>query len=385
MTYSSFRVKVPGKLLIAGEYAVLEPKQKAIVTAIDRYIIAEIEPGATNRLSLPQFGLDHITWENKESNVQFNVQDSRLIFIQNSLAVVNRFLQENIMPLKPFHVTIKSELDDPVLGLKYGLGSSAAIVAAVISSILILHSEKNTLPQFDQIFKLSAITHLLTQKNGSGADIAAAVFGGPIVYSAFNQKWLLNELECGRELTELVNMQWPDLSVKPIKVPAGLTVCVGWTKEAAATAPMVREIQKFRKENPQAYTQFLHESTIAVDRLMKSFVRNDCPEAILGLADNRKVLMKLGEKAGVTIETTKLKDLCSVAERYGSGKSSGAGGGDCGIAFLRNADERESLYHAWIKKDIKPLPLNISPIGIEVTEYNCEPSLKEYCKMQHSV
>ncbi|MDF2790041.1 MAG: phosphomevalonate kinase, partial [Neobacillus sp.] len=178
MTFSSYRVTVPGKLVIAGEYAVLEPNQQAIVMAINRYITATIEPSGQNMLSLPQLGLDHITWEESGNKVQFSVTDPRLQFVQNSIAIVNQFLLENSITLQSFHLTIKSGLDDPETGRKYGLGSSAAVVVAAISAILSLHSVEKFPPTLDQVFKLAAIAHLKTQKNGSGADIAASTFGG---------------------------------------------------------------------------------------------------------------------------------------------------------------------------------------------------------------
>ena len=39
----SIRVKVPGKLILLGEYAVLDGAD-ALVASIDRYVIAEISP-----------------------------------------------------------------------------------------------------------------------------------------------------------------------------------------------------------------------------------------------------------------------------------------------------------------------------------------------------
>ncbi|MDM5190763.1 phosphomevalonate kinase [Bacillus sp. DX4.1] len=375
MTFSGYRVKVPGKLLIAGEYAVLEPKQQAVVMAVNRYVTAYIEPSRQNQLSLPQLGLEHITWD---KDVQFNVSDSRLNFIQNSIAIVNQFLSENSVPLQPFHLIIKSELDDPLTGRKYGMGSSAAVVAAVISAMFMLYGSRISLPTLDQVFKLAALAHLKTQKNGSGVDIAASIFGGILVYSSFQPSWVLNELDQGVSLSELIEKPWPNLSIRTLTTPSQLKLCVGWTKEAASTAPLIKKVQNFRDCYPQAYTQFLKESSIAVARLIQSFERNDESLAVSSLLENRKALLRLAEKAEIMIETTKLKDLCSIAERYGSGKSSGAGGGDCGIALVKREDQIEKLFKAWLEKDINPLKVTISQTGVSITESNCEPSLEEY-------
>jgi phosphomevalonate kinase len=379
MTCSSYCVKVPGKLLIAGEYAVLEPNQRAVVIAINRYITVYIDQSIHNQLSLPQLGYENVSWEMNAEHVQFNISDPKLEFIQNSIRVVNQYLLENSVELKPFSLTIKSDLDDPTTGRKYGLGSSAAVVVSVISAVLMLHSSDGTIrPTLETVFKLAAIAHLKTQKNGSGVDIAASTFGGWLCYSAFKPNWVLNELQQVKTLTELIEKPWPNLSITPLTAPTHLKLCVGWTGEAASTAPMIKKVQEFRTSNLESYARFLKETSDAVNRLLKSFEINDCNGAIESLTQNRKILMRLGEQAGINIETSKLKDLSDLAETFGSGKSSGAGGGDCGIAFLKEDGQIEELYKAWKNAGVIPLKLSVSEEGASVTEYNSEISMNEY-------
>jgi phosphomevalonate kinase len=375
MAYTSYRVKVPGKLLIAGEYAVLEPNQQAIVVAVDRFITAYIEPSIQNQLSIPKYGLEPITWD---MGNKFIHSDQRLRFIQNSINVVNQYLQEKSVTLRPFHLTIKSELDDHATGKKYGLGSSAAVVVAVISAILTLHNEGKIEPQLTHIFKLAAIAHLKTQKSGSGVDIAASTFGGWLAYSSFNPQWVGNELSRRKSLCKLVEKPWPNLSITALNPPPKLKLSVGWTKESARTAPMISKVKKYREQNQDSYTRFLEKSSFAVNQMIKSFEKKDCDAAILSLTQNRKALQILNEEAEITIETEKLESLCNCAEKFGSGKSSGAGGGDCGIAFTTGDEQLEELHKAWQKEGIVPLRLSVSKLGVFVTEYNCEMPLVDY-------
>jgi phosphomevalonate kinase len=377
MTYSSYRVKVPGKLLIAGEYAILEPKQKAIVVAVNRYITAYIEPSNQNQLLLPQLGLDHVTWGLGEERVQFNVNEPRLKFIQSSITITNQFLKENAYTLQPFRLTIKSELDDPSTGMKYGLGSSAAVVVAVISAMLSLYDKGKEQP-LQKVFKLAAIAHLLSQKNGSGVDIAASTFGGWIGYSSYHPSWVLKELVRMKNLTRFIEKPWPNLYITRLNPPEKLTLAVGWTKEPAATAPMINKVKEYKDSNSGAYSRFLEQSSISVNRLLSSFKEKDCNRAVSSLERCRQTLLQLGNQAGITIETAKLKELSELAQDFGSGKSSGAGGGDCGIAFLHDERKLKALHKAWGNAGIFPLNLTISETGVAVTEYNCEPSLKEY-------
>lgn len=360
-------IKVPGKLMIAGEYAVLEKNQKCIVAAINRYVEGSIEPSIKNQLFLPDLKLEDIFFEIKNRNVEFSIEDFRLSFLRNSISVVVRFLKENSIDIIPFKLSIKSHLDDASSGKKYGLGSSAAIVVATVSSILALHNKDEFL-NYDTIFKLSAIAHLKTQGNGSGADIAAGVYGGWLEYSAFDSKWLLNELESSDKIKDILEKPWRNLIIRKLTPPSELKLAVGWTKETASTSPMIRKVDNFKKENPNIYKEFLKESSIAVDNLIKAFNDNNFEDSISALSENRKTLKNFGEKACIPIETKKLTDLCSIGERYGSAKSSGAGGGDCGIAFLKGDYKKQELYREWEKADIEALDLEVSETGVYIKD-----------------
>jgi phosphomevalonate kinase len=363
MNYLSYRVKVPGKLMIAGEYAVLERDYKAVVAAVNRYVTAHIKPSEKNKLILPQYGMENITWEINQGGLHFNSSDARLSFIKSSIFVASQFLRERSIKLIPFELQVSSELDDPSTCKKYGLGSSAAVVTAVISAVLQLHCGR-AIASLEEIFKLSAIAHVKTQGGGSGADIAAAVYGGWLEYSAFSAEWVLGRVSQGGSICSILEEPWPYLLIRPIKPPPSLQLAVGWTGEPAATAPMIKGIQNFRDSNTKAYEEFLRESAEAVKGLLQSFDSGDCAKAINSVSGNRKALQKLGKAAGVDIETEKLRVLCSTAENFGSGKSSGAGGGDCGIAFLRGNVHRQELYKAWLEADIIPLDLLVSEKGV---------------------
>lgn len=359
MTSASYQVKIPGKLMIAGEYAVLEPGGQAIVIAVNRYITAVIEPSTQNTLSLPQLGLDNVTFETEGPDIAFSVSNPKLLFIDNAITTYLRYVLEKSIDLRPFSLTITSELDDSS-GRKYGLGSSAAVVVAVIAALSQLYKSEMNQPSTELIYKLAAIAHVKTQGNGSCADVAASVYGGWIHYRAFESSWLMEEFKKGTTIKKLIEQSWPNLLITPITPPANLKLCVGWTGKEAATAPMIDKINILRNRQPKLYARFLEQSEKAVKNLVLSFEENDSDLAITSLSQNREALMKLSEVAETTIETEKLKQLIRIADDFGSGKTSGAGGGDCGIAFLNDASLVEELYAGWNKKQILPLDLTVS-------------------------
>ena len=360
MSQKKVIVKTPGKLFIAGEYAILERNHEAIVIAVNRYVTVTIEESDENELILPQLGFPKVTWTGEGQQIKYSVEDKRLHFIQNTIGVIRDYVQK---PLQPFRMTVLSELDDPS-GRKYGLGSSAAISVGVVTAMLSFFGEGK--PEEETIFKLASIAHFKTQGNGSGADIAASTFGGWLGYTAFQGVWLQEHIENRTPVLELVHKNWPSLSFRRLTPPADLHLCIGWTKSEAKTGPMVENVQQLKVKNPPVYKDFLKKSADALSTIIESFEQNDVDQAILGLAHNRKALSKLNEFTEVAIETHKLQKLIEIANQYGSGKSSGAGGGDCGIAFVKGKEASKLLKGEWERVHIPTLDLKVSENGATV-------------------
>lgn len=61
-------VKAPGKLYIAGEYAVVEPGQPAILIAVDQFVYATISQAKQGLVSSKQLLGQDISWTRKTIN-----------------------------------------------------------------------------------------------------------------------------------------------------------------------------------------------------------------------------------------------------------------------------------------------------------------------------
>ncbi len=355
-------VSVPGKLFIAGEYAVLEPDGEAIVVAVDRFIHVTVAHSQKNTLEIRQFGIEHITFDVEAECFTFHEHvKANLTYLQDAISLFYKYLSEQLIQWRPISLTVESELIDSS-GKKYGLGSSAAIVVAIMTALFQFYKNDKLKRSQERIFKLSAIAHYTTQGSGSCADIAASTFGGWLHYRSFQPSWLLSKLSSNISLNELLNMEWPCLKIKPIRPPKKLNLCVGWTAIEMSTAHMIKHIHSLRENEPEKYSQFLTKSGKAVHSLIESFECNDIESAIASLTENRQALLALSLHANVQIETPTLKTLIQHANVYGSGKSSGAGGGDCGIAFVDSERKAQQLYKAWRKAGILPLDLSVATI-----------------------
>lgn len=355
MQNKTLTIKVPGKLMIAGEFAVLEPKQKLVAMAVDRFVYASLMDNEANLVTLDNLDLCEVAWTFDNQNVTIHANDPRTRFVEFAMEIALSYLKEHSISPGSFKLSIKSELDDES-GIKYGLGSSAAVVTAVITAIL-----KRYLPEYpstELVFKLAAISHVVIQGNGSGADIAASSYGGIIEYTSFQAEWLLAEFEKRDSLTALIEKDWIYFSIKRITLPKDIHILIGWTGSPASTSDLVKKIRILKTTEPERYQRFLDGSAYAVQTFLAGIDQEDNRLTFKGIKQNRQALAALGRDADVEIETPLLAKLSDLAEQLsGAGKLSGAGGGDCGIAFMLSDEQQRKLRIAWQKAGIKPLTI----------------------------
>ena len=361
MNDERYTVRAPGKLFIAGEYAITEPNQDSIVVAVDRYLSVEIQASPFNRLDLPEMQLMNMQWNEKFGKAIFKKYHPRLRFIKHILDTFYDYVDGH----DPVHILVTSELDSSS-GKKYGLGSSAALSVAFLTALLKFSKQYERVNDRLTIFKLASIAHFRAQGNGSCADIAASTYGGWINYRTFDSTWLVGQLNQGRSVKSLVETNWPGLKIVPLKQPDPLHFLIGWTKATARTAPMVAKVHRLKVNQPNHYRYFLKVSQMAVEQMISGFQAGKSDKVIAGMKANRSALRALGIEANVPIETPKLTNLIEAALPFGAAKTSGAGGGDCGIAFIKQADEIEQVYRLWCEVGIEPLKLNVSAVGVKI-------------------
>jgi phosphomevalonate kinase len=346
----------PGKLYIAGEYAVVEPGYPAIIVAVDKYVTVQIEHNETTgriqwadaALVLRRNGASH--WITEGDARPFR-------FVLSAIEWTEQYIQSLGKMPDTYQITISSDLTRKD-GKKYGLGSSAAVTVACVKAILAFYEVKM---DRETVFKLSAIAHLHIQGNGSCGDIAASVYGGWIAYTSFDHRWLAQMIRSGADWLGLLHTDWPMLSIRSLALPPDLRLLVGWTGKPASTFKLVDRVEKARRTREQGYRHFLNQSKACVEKMIGGFLKQHAPAILEGIRENRRILAQLSRLCGVLIETDRLHQLCRIAENHqGAAKTSGAGGGDCGIALAHRKVDKEALFAEWKKHGILPLDLHVA-------------------------
>lgn len=291
-------------------------------------------------------------------------------YVLSAMNVVDKFAFEQYKkPLnKCYNVRISSDLDDSRLGRKYGLGSSAAVTVAVVRALCKWYDLDISTPD---ICKLALIASALVEGSGSGGDVAASVYGGWIMYRAYYRDWLKAEIEMVNsgdlDFHKLVRKKWPRLEVKRLNVSSSLRLLVGWTGIPSSSSSLVRSVKSNRlSQKLFTYEDFCLLSEACVQRLVKVLESGDLISLSHGLECNRQLLRDLSDLTQTPIETPKLTSLIETAKFVGAAaKTSGAGGGDCGIALASsyNKDGISYIKDTWKSDGIKPLNLNVAKIN----------------------
>ena len=321
-------VKTCGKLFWAGEYAILEPGQLALIKAIPIYMTAEIKESNNYRLYSDMFSY----------SVDLR-PDSSYTLIQETVALVEEYLTVQGVELQPFSLEIRGKMERE--GKKFGLGSSGSVVVLIIKAMLAFYER---LAKRELLFKLASAVLLKRGDNGSMGDIACIASEDLVLYQSFDRKKVADWLE-KEDLQAVLARDW-GFSIRSVEPALTFDFLVGWTKEVAVSSHMVKQI----KDNMNS--SFLQASKETVANLVKAFEVGQ-EETIIDLLEQASQLL---EGLSSDIYTPSLRQLKNASQDLKAvAKSSGAGGGDCGIALSFDRDSTILLKKRWADLGIELL------------------------------
>jgi mevalonate kinase len=280
-----YKVSVPGSLMLFGEHAVLRGKQ-AVVAAINHYIHVELAPRSDRNIRIvsSEFGEHNITLD---EFIITKPYDYVLTAIKQYLNKIN----------SGFLLRIKSDFPADI-----GFGSSAAVTVATLGVLAIWLQGKA--PDLMKLYKQAASVVCFVHGVGSGADVAASVFGGVIAYKT-----------------------------KPLRIQrlnADLPLFAVYSGWKIPTFKVIAAVEKKRAQFPTIFAELY----VAIERCTKAAIvaikKNDL--ARLGMLMN--IHQGLQDALGVNNATLAklIFALRATPNIYGA-KISGAGMGDCVIGL----------------------------------------------------
>jgi phosphomevalonate kinase len=352
--------RAPGKLFIAGEYAVVSPGEPAVLVAVDRYLTVGLtESVGAGSIHSPEYGRMPVVWTRSEGGLTLDREHHPYDYVFAAITVAERLRAERGLAPRFFDLRIDSGLDD-VSGRKFGLGSSAAVTVATLRAVDRFYGFGLD-PM--EIFKLALLATVQVAPTASGGDLAASTFGGWIGYRSPDRELLRRRSDTDL-IGDLLRSEeaWTGFEIRRLSAPHDLAFLVGWTGAPASTERLVDEVGRRSRAGAIDHPAFLAESRTCVTGLWESLESGDDAATLQGVRRARRLLQGLGSQSGVSIETPALGALCDVAESIGAAaKPSGAGGGDCGIVLAPAEADVRGMLRAWEANDIRHLTVSVHP------------------------
>jgi len=362
-------VSVPGKLFLAGEYAVVHSGQAAIITTVDAFLHLSLRPVEGNVGHLTTNQADHaITWhydhDGRVVSEDAVAEEFPLLWqaIQtvNLLAIERGIFSASNPPL--FDIEIKSELD-AADGTKYGLGSSGAVSVALVSALMTqydLYKDLTESQRVYQVYKLVAITQYRLGMMGSLGDVAASAHTGVIYYQNFDRDWFdAQAKETGADIVALLNNIWPDLMIEPLPIDPDWTLSVVWTKEKASTEELLKLIPEHVPETELAeiLKTFKQYAKLQVLMAKAAIQMNDWKLFKSAISDNYDTILHYTRALDKPYLTKSFKKAISlVTQDHSVAKISGAGAGDCAYAISNSPASADQVQAIWRNNALVVLP-----------------------------
>ena len=312
-------VSIPGKIVISGEYAVLDGAL-AILTTLNQKVNIKIQESDKNHNVYLTSALEGI--------FPFTIDDdANIIWLEADPGTYGLLLQHAFKILKPM---IKEKLSIIVdsseffrttkdgTAIKLGIGSSAAVSVGITQALFqyqeIVSSPGNLLTQ------ANIIHQTLQGKQGSGIDVTCCFADQGII-------------ECTKDSVK--NQTWSVLNW-----PYGLHLKVLTTGQGASTKRLITNYKRASNLYPKEFKNSLDQFMSITQNLSHAWKSEDV-DHIIGLLTAYDVQIKKLDKIGdIGIYTQVHTEVQNIASRYNVFyKPSGAGGGDIGLAFSSSLDE----------------------------------------------
>jgi mevalonate kinase len=277
MAVMSFSVSAPGTVMLFGEHAVLRGKT-ALCAATDQRLQVWLVPRDDDTIRIESgLGCAQTTIHDMTLNAPF----------QFVFAVLKHCSLERGVDLR-----IESAFKHTV-----GLGSSAAVTVATLAAIWQWQNRR-----YDNNQLISQAREIIFQVQGcgSGADVAACVYGGIVAYHR------------------------QPMRIQPLPTLFELSLVYSGSKKK--TAEVIGLVNAYEKKNPEKYRVLFDAMDAVSCSAMEAITREDRALLARCMKEQQQLLCQLGVSNALLDELIERAITC---DEVAAAKISGSGLGDC--------------------------------------------------------
>lgn len=301
MTPRAVPVSVPGKLFVLGEYAILAGGP-ALVTTVDRHI--RVRP--------------------RDKSDGYQVEGADLDDPLHLPMLIRRVLDtdEDIeIDANALTVDVGEFFHEET---KLGFGSSAASTVAIVASTAPHLSAKRR-------FELAFDIHRRLQDGaGSGADIAASIFGGPLAYRLASPQSPFDDIDLETDGTVRDEIETEIATIdKSPSFPPELRIDAVWTGQRASSVSFIDGVVDAMDRKPGEIAAKFTAIAEAARAGIRACRDGDADAFVDAVRAGDLGMEELGAATNLPIITDAHRRIRALAHTTHSvAKPSGAGGGD---------------------------------------------------------
>lgn len=346
----------PGKLVLLGEYAVLEGAT-AISTAVDRRATVRIR-------TILQTAIEVHAPDLQAETARLCLRDGAWHWTDptsaDRLPLVDQVLRRALQPARPITTGFRISLDSGSFfaancgqRLKLGLGSSAALTVACTSALSAYTRDQSVAPRTStrrQIPTAPLQGMLETHQNfqsgrGSGVDVATSLLGGTLLFRR--------------------NPATGETGVESLRWPAQLHHRFVWSGRPASTSHMLERLSAWKLDQPRTYRACMSQLRVLAEAGATALSKRDDGELLRLIGMYAAALQHLDARSGLGIVSVEHARLAAIASSAGVVyKSCGAGGGDLGIALSLDPERLARFDADLLRHRFLPVPLSVDAPGL---------------------
>ncbi|HET9048155.1 MAG TPA: hypothetical protein VFN29_04225 [Chiayiivirga sp.] len=345
---SAITCSAPGKLVLAGEYAVLEGAP-ALALAVDRRARVSVRVRADEcvRIHAPQVAQAVVEAVlDADGRLHWRCDDAVAARL-DLVAQIHAGLRAEgaLTGFRGFELRIDTA-GFVQHAHKLGLGSSAALTVSLVAALSSAAGKPQSPSEPEAaLARMLALHARWQQGQGSGIDIATSLVGGLIAY----------QREGVSQTPRVQSRTWP---------PAGVHCQFLWSGQSTSTASHLQRLSQWKVAEPMRHAACF-APLIEAAQMAAEAVSQD-PSVFVAAVDAYGIaLQALADASGLEIFTSAQAGMAREARRVGAAFKPCGAGGDIGVLVADSTQRLVQLRGSIMASGMQVLDLNVDACGLQ--------------------